>query len=174
MKRRRSRLNVFYDDNEISIDGPTSLAYSEDVGKRYEAYGWHVQRVEDGNDIDELDGAAATAALEEDRPSLVIVRTHIGYGSPNKQDTAAAHGAPLGPEEVALTRAALGWPDDPFHVPEEAREGFEEVPEAGQLLESRWNEMLERYKRIEVVGAPVRAISNFVRGYTHLPVKLHA
>ena len=104
------KLIVAYDDNRISIDGPTSLAFSEDVEKRYESYGWHVLRVEDGNDVEALDGAFAAAKEETNRPSLISVRTHIGFGSPNKQDSAAAHGSPLGSEEVEATRQALGWP----------------------------------------------------------------
>ena len=123
------------------------MAYSEDVAKRYEAYGWHVQRVEDANDLGELDGAMTTAALEEERPSLIIVPTHIGFGSPNKQDTASAHGSPLGAEEVELTRQALGWPEQTFHIPDEARETFAEVPEAGEHLESEWNGLVNRYRR---------------------------
>ena len=102
------KLIVAYDDNRISIDGPTSLAFSEDVAKRYESYGWHVLRVVDGNDLEALDGAFAAAKEETDRPSLISVRTHIGFGSPNKQDSAASHGSPLGPEEVEATRQALG------------------------------------------------------------------
>ncbi len=140
------RLNVFYDDNEISIDGPTSLAFSEDVGKRYEAYGWHVQRVEDGNDLEALDAAATAAAAETRRPSLVIVRTHIGYGSPGKQDSADAHGAPLGPDEAIATKRALGWPLEPaFHVPEEAREAFAPAAARGAALRREWLELAARH-----------------------------
>ncbi|MEE8137725.1 MAG: transketolase, partial [Thermoanaerobaculia bacterium] len=104
------QLIVFYDDNEVSIDGPTSLTFTEEVERRYEGYGWHVQRVEDGNDLEALEAAIQAAKAETARPSLISVSTHIAYGSPNKQDTAAAHGAPLGAEEVAATKEALGWP----------------------------------------------------------------
>ena len=115
-------LKVFYDDNKVSIDGPTSLSFSEDVGKRFEAYGWRVLRVEDGNDLDALDAAIQAAEAESERPTLVIVRTIIGYGSPNRQGTSKAHGEALGPEETAATKKNLGWPLEPtFLVPDEAQ-----------------------------------------------------
>ncbi|MDX1501742.1 MAG: transketolase [Thermoanaerobaculia bacterium] len=142
---RLGRLNVFYDDNRISIDGPTSLTFTEDVGRRFEAYGWQVLRVADGNDLAALDEATRMAAAEEGRPTLVVVRTHIGYGSPGKQDTAAAHGAPLGPEEVAATRRALGWPEEAFHVPEETREVFAAARQRGRRTHTEWRELFERY-----------------------------
>jgi len=99
---RLRKLVVLYDDNHVQLDGPTSLAWSEDVPKRFPAYGWHATRVEDGNDIDAIE-AAINEARDDDRPSLIAVRTHIGYGSPHKQDTQKAHGSPLGPDEVRLT-----------------------------------------------------------------------
>jgi len=140
------KLIVAWDDNRISIDGSTSLTFSEDVCKRYEAYGWHVQRVEDGNDLEALDKAYGAAQEESARPSLIAVRTHIGYGSPNKQDSAASHGAPLGAEEVAATKEALGWPLEPtFHVPEEALEPFRSAAEDGIREEVAWREMFSRY-----------------------------
>ncbi len=141
------RLIVFYDDNEISIDGPTSLSFSEDVAQRYEAYGWHVQRVEDGNDLEALTAAAEAALADEGRPSLIAVRTHIGFGSPAKQDTAAAHGAPLGAEEVAATKQNLGWPEEPtFHVPPEAREALGEAAARGAEAADAWEALVERYR----------------------------
>ncbi len=141
------KLNVFYDDNKISIDGPTDLAFSEDVARRYEACGWHVLRLDDANDLDAINGAADKARQETERPTLIVARTHIGFGSPNKQDTAGAHGAPLGPEEVDLTKKALGWPLEPtFHIPEEAREAFAGVPTRGRRLEAEWQGLLERYR----------------------------
>ncbi len=103
------KLVGFYDDNHITIDGSTDLTFSDDVARRFEAYHWHVQRVPDVNDLDALDEAIAAARAEEARPSLVILRTHIGYGSPHRQDTAKAHGEALGVEEVALTKQNLGW-----------------------------------------------------------------
>src|SRR5213594_3081128 len=112
------KLIGFYDDNHITIDGDTALAFSDDTAKRFEAYGWHVQRVTDGNDLNALDAAIRAARRTTERPSLVIVRTHIAFGSPNRQDTAKAHGEPLGVEEVKLTKQNLGWPSlEPFHVP---------------------------------------------------------
>ncbi|TLY56652.1 MAG: transketolase, partial [Gemmatimonadetes bacterium] len=102
------RLIGMYDDNRITIDGKTDLTFSEDVAKRFDSYGWHVERVVDGNDLGALDTALAAARRTTDRPSLVIVRTHIAYGSPHKQDTPEAHGAPLGEEEVKLTKQRLG------------------------------------------------------------------
>src|SRR5256885_114175 len=112
------KLIGMYDDNRITIDGKTDLTFSDDTVRRFESYGWHVERVADGNDLEALDAALTTARRVTDRPSLVIVRTHIAYGSPHKQDTPEAHGAPLGAEEVKLTKQRLGWPSlPPFHVP---------------------------------------------------------
>ena len=116
------KLIVLYDDNHITIDGPTELAFTEDVCKRFEAYGWHVQRVADGDDVEAIDAAIAAAKAETGKPSLVAVRTHIGCGSPNKQDKAAAHGAPLGADEVKLTKEACEWPLDPqFYVADDVK-----------------------------------------------------
>ena len=141
-----SKLIVAWDDNHISIDGSTSLTFSEDVCKRYEAYGWHVQRVDDGNDLEALDAAYEAAREEDTKPSLIAVRTHIGFGSPKKQDTSASHGAPLGAEEVAATKKALGWPLEPtFHVPEEGLEPFRNAAEDGAQEEMAWREMFSRY-----------------------------
>ena len=141
------KLTAFYDDNHITIEGPTSLAYSDDVARRFEAYGWHVQRVADGNDLAALDAAAQAAEAETARPSLVIVRTHIGWGSPHKQDNAAAHGAPLGKDEVAATKRAYGWPvEPPFYVPEEARRLAAACVERGAALHRAWRERLRAYQ----------------------------
>jgi len=138
-------LVVLYDDNRITIEGETSLAFSEDVCKRYEAYGWHAQRV-DAYDDDAV-CAALDAAIAEDRPSMLACRTHIGHGSPNKQDTADAHGAPLGPEEVAATKKALGWPAEPeFHVPDEVRAYFTERAEEGRALRTAWERKFEVWR----------------------------
>jgi transketolase len=143
------RLNVFYDDNRITIDGPTELAFTEDVGERFEAYGWHVQRVDDANDLAALETAMERAAATLERPSLVVVRSHIAWGSPNKQDTAEAHGSPLGAEEVEATKRHLGWPLEPtFHIPEGAREAFAGVPGRGARLRSEWQELLDRYRGV--------------------------
>ncbi|HVF59573.1 MAG TPA: transketolase [Thermoanaerobaculia bacterium] len=140
------KLTVFYDDNDVSIDGPTSLAFSEDVGARFAAYGWHVQRVDDGNDLGALEAAIHGAAAETERPSLVVVRTVIGYGSPHKAGTADVHGSPLGKEEAEATKRALGWPLEPlFHVPDEARAPFEEARKRGRRLQAEWEELVARY-----------------------------
>jgi transketolase len=137
----------YYDDNRITIDGDTALAFSDDTAKRFEAYGWHVQRVSDGNDLEAIDAATNEAKSVADKPSLIIVRTHIGYGSPNKQDSAAAHGAPLGEEEVALTKQALGWEyDEPFTVPEDALVEWRQCVERGEAMESAWNEAFTAYR----------------------------
>src|SRR5262249_23188470 len=117
------KLIGFYDDNRITIDGQTDLTYSDDAGRRFESYGWDVQHVADVNDIDAVDAAIVNAKGVTDKPSLIICRTHIGYGSPNKVDTAKAHGEALGEKEVELTKQNLGWPSqEPFFVPKEALE----------------------------------------------------
>jgi transketolase len=133
------KLIGFYDDNRITIDGATDLAFSDDTARRFEAYGWHVQRVADGNDLEALDAGIRAAKRAADRPSLIIVRTHIGFGSPHKQDTAKAHGEPLGLEEVKLTKQNLGWPSlEPFHVPEDALARWREARPRGAKLEGEW------------------------------------
>ncbi len=121
------RLIVLYDANEVTLSATTNVTFSEDVGARFGAYGWHVQRI-DGHDAGAVDAALTAARAIEDRPSLIIARTHIGYGSPNRQDTYKAHGEPLGEEEVRLTKHAYGWPEDPpFYVPEEALRELKEA-----------------------------------------------
>jgi transketolase len=141
------KLTVFYDDNHITIEGPTALAYSDDVARRFEAYGWHVQRVEDGNDLAALDAAARAAEAETARPSLVIVRTHIGWGSPHKQDSAEAHGSPLGKDEIVLTKRAYGWPEDAsFLVPEAARAHAGGCVARGAALEDAWRARVAAYE----------------------------
>ncbi len=141
------KLNVFWDDNDITIDGSTELAFTEDVVARYRAYGWHTLEVEDGNDLEAIEAATQAAKAETGRPTLIRIKTHIGFGSPNKQDTASAHGSPLGPDEVALTKRNLGWPLEPdFHIPDEAREAFEGARARGAELEGAWNDLLARYR----------------------------
>ncbi len=140
------KLVVLYDDNGISIDGPTSLSFSEDVPARFAAYGWHVQRV-DGHDFDAVEAAIAAAKAETARPSLVACRTHIGFGSPNRQDTSKAHGEPLGAEEIRLTKEKLGWPADAqFLVPDEVRALFEEAASRGAAEEGMWNARVSAYR----------------------------
>ncbi len=142
------KLIFIYDDNHISIEGDTALAYSDDVGQRFGSYGWHVQDIGDrGNDLRALSEAITAARDETARPSLVIVRTHIGYGSPNKQDTADAHGAPLGDDEIERTKAFYGWPAAArFLVPEMALAHMREAVERGSELEAAWNERLDAYR----------------------------
>src|SRR4051812_15412501 len=141
------RLTVFYDDNHISIEGDTALALSEDVGKRYEAYEWHVQNLGEDIELDRLEAAVNEARGVEDRPSLIVIRTHIAQGAPNKQDTAGAHGSPLGDEEIRLTKEAYGWPSqEPFFVPDEALAHFRECLDRGKEWENEWNERMDSYK----------------------------
>jgi transketolase len=141
------KLVAFYDNNHIQLAGETSMAFSEDVGKRFEAYGWHVQDVGEDLELETLEQAVDSAAEVPDQPSLIIVRTHIGYGSPNKQDTEKAHGSPLGEDEVRLTKEAYGWdPDAQFYVPDEVREHFRDAAERGAEAEQEWNERLAAYR----------------------------
>jgi len=141
-----NKLICLYDDNSITIDGPTSLAFTEDVAKRFEAYGWHVRRIEHGDDPQSVFAAIESAKKETSRPSLICVKTHIGHGSPNKQDSHEAHGAPLGEEEVKLTKEALGWPSqEPFFVPEDALAHFRKCVEIGAECEKSWSERFAAY-----------------------------
>jgi transketolase len=150
---RLGKLIVLYDDNGIQLDGPTAMAWSEDVRQRFDAYGWHTQLVEDGNDIGAIE-AAVQAARDDDRPSLVAVRTHIGYGSPNKQDSQKAHGSPLGPDEVRLTKEAYGWdPDRTFYVPADALAVFRQAVTRGEALVADWNERLAAYGAADATRA---------------------
>jgi transketolase len=141
------KLVYLYDDNRISIDGSTDLSFTEDVGKRFEAYGWQVLRVEDGNDLNAIEGAIEEARSDLDRPSLIMVSTIIGFGSPNKADTAAAHGEPLGKEEVILAKRNLGWPEDrTFFVPDDVFESMHRAVERGGELEGVWNDLMANYR----------------------------
>ena len=141
------RLIAYYDDNHISIEGDTDLAFSEDVGMRFEAYGWHVQDLGEDLGLDRLEEATNAAKAVEDRPSLVILRTHIAQGSPNKQDTEGAHGSPLGDDEVRLTKEVYGWPpDEQFLVPDEVLAHFRECVERGRELEEEWSGRLASYR----------------------------
>jgi transketolase len=142
------KLIMMYDSNSISIDGSTDLAFTEDVGKRYEAYGWHVQHVADGNeDLDSIAKAIAEAKKVTDKPSLLVVTTVIGFGSPNKSGTAGVHGAALGTDEVAATRANLGWTYDPFVVPEDALKRFRTAIDKGASAEAEWNVRFAAYEK---------------------------
>ncbi len=139
------RLICLYDDNRISIEGSTDIAFTEDRAGRFAAYRWHVQRVDDGNDTESLIAAIRAAQAEKERPSLILVRTHIGYGSPNKQDSASAHGEPLGAEEIKLTREALGFPQEPFHIDQQVRDYFSRAVEKGKSLEGKWQDLFDAY-----------------------------
>jgi transketolase len=142
------KLVAFYDNNHIQLAGETSMAFSEDVTKRFEAYGWHVQDLGEDVELARIELAIAAADEIPDQPSLIILRTHIGYGSPNKQDTEKAHGSPLGEEEVRLTKEAYGWdPDAQFLVPDEVAKHFRDTAgERGAQAEAEWRERAEAYR----------------------------
>jgi transketolase len=140
-------LVYLYDDNHISIEGSTDLTFSESVDARFSAYNWHVQRV-DGNDLRAIHNAIEAALAVKNRPSIICCRTHIAFGSPNKQDSASAHGSPLGAEEVRLTKKALGWPEDAeFYIPEEALHHFREALERGREREQLWQDHWAAYAK---------------------------
>jgi transketolase len=142
------RLIAFYDDNKIQLAGPTSQSFSENVPERYEAYGWHVENVGEDMSPERLEQATRVAMAVEDRPSLILVRSHIGFGSPHKQDTSSAHGSPLGEAEVRLTKEAYGWdPDKHFYVPEEALANFRRCCERGRTTEAEWQTRFDAYAR---------------------------
>ncbi|MBR3993060.1 MAG: transketolase, partial [Anaerotignum sp.] len=140
-----SKLVVLYDSNHITIEGDTATAFAEDVLKRFEAYGWHTQEVADGNDVDAIK-AAIEKAKASDKPSIIKIETQIGYGAPNKQGKASAHGEPLGEEEIKLAKENLGWPyEEAFYVPEEVKAHVAEIKAAGAKAEADWNEMFKAY-----------------------------
>src|SRR2546422_9916633 len=142
-RRRHTRCS-----RDWSSDVCSSDLFSDDTAKRFEAYGWHVQRVADGNDVSALDAALATARRTTERPSLVIVRTHIAFGSPGKQDTAEAHGAPLGADEVKRTKQNLGWPSlEPFFVPAESLTQWRRAQERGARFEADWRKRWDAYRK---------------------------
>jgi transketolase len=141
------KLIGFYDDNHITIEGDTSLTFNDDTARRFEAYHWHVQRVEDANDLDALDAAINAAKAVRDKPSLIIVRSHIGFGAPHKHDTAEAHGSPLGDEEIKLTKEAYGYPSqEPFYVAPEALAEWRKMSDRGAKLEADWQKQYDAYK----------------------------
>ena len=142
------KLIGFYDDNHITIEGDTALTFSDDTGARFEAYGWHIQHVADANDLDALDRATQAAKAETSRPSLIVVRSHIGYGSPNKHDTAEAHGSPLGQDEITLTKKALGYPSqEPFYVAPEALKYWRDAAKKRAKAHDDWNRIYDAYKQ---------------------------
>jgi transketolase len=141
------KLIVFYDQNHISIEGDTELAFTENVAERYEAYQWHVQDLEENIALENLEQALANAQAVTDKPSIIIVRTHIAIGAPHKQDTAGAHGSPLGVEEILETKKNYGWPsEEPFYVPAEALEHFRQAVDRGAAYQDEWNEKFAAYK----------------------------
>ena len=143
-----SKLICLYDDNQISIEGSTDIAFTEDVSLRFQAYNWKVITVEDGNNLDEISNAIEAAINEKEKPSLIRLRTHIAFGSPNKQDTADAHGAPLGEEEIKLTKECLGcMPDEQFCVPDGVLEHYRDSTQKGVEAEEKWNSLLDAYKK---------------------------
>lgn len=141
------KLIYLYDDNHISIEGSTNITFTEDRGKRFEAYGWHVLRIQDGNNVEEVD-QAIIAAKKDPRPSLIICPTTIGFGLPTKQGTAGAHGSPPGEEELANAKKNLGWPTtEKFYIPEDVKEHFLEIKEKGQAAEKAWQEEFQKYEK---------------------------
>lgn len=144
----------FYDDNHITIEGDTALTFSDDTAMRYEAYGWHLQRVDDANNLEALDAAIVAAKAVTDRPSLIVVRSHIGYGSPNRHDTAEAHGSPLGADEIRLTKEALGYPSlEPFYVAPEALAHWRKMSDRGAHVEGLWQARYDAYRVAHAVDA---------------------
>ncbi|HZE09225.1 MAG TPA: transketolase, partial [Gemmatimonadaceae bacterium] len=141
------KLIGFYDDNHITIEGDTALTFSDDTAARFDAYHWHTQHVADVNDLAALDRAIEAAKAETSRPSLIVVRSHIGYGSPHKHDTAEAHGSPLGAEEVTLTKKALGYPSqEPFYVAPEALKFWRDTAKKRAAAQDEWKKVYEAYK----------------------------
>ncbi|MDR9417495.1 transketolase [Gracilimonas sp.] len=140
------KLIYLYDSNRISIEGSTDLAFTEDAVKRFESYNWHVVEI-DGHNHDEITSAIEEAQSVTDKPSIIICKTHIGFGSPNKQDSASSHGSPLGEEEIKLTKEAYGWdPEKKFNIPDEVLSKFRESVDKGKKAEEEWNQKLEAYK----------------------------
>jgi transketolase len=142
------KLIYLYDDNEITLSASTQVTFTEDRAARFEAYGWQTIMVEDGNDLKAIEDAIRAAQQDKERPSLILVRTHIGYGSPNKQDSFEAHGSPLGKEETKLTKENLGWPLEPtFYIPEEAKTHFHEAIKKGKEKEEKWKARWQAYEK---------------------------
>jgi transketolase len=145
---RLGKLIVLYDRNFVSLAGSTELCFTEDVRGRFEALGWQVLEVQDGNDLEAIDQAIQKAKEEKEKPSLIVVHTVIGYGAPTKAGTFHVHGAPLGPEEARAAKKNLGWPEEPpFYVPDEVYAHFSELRRKGEEEEAHWNELFSRYER---------------------------
>ena len=144
------KLIAIYDDNSITIDGTTRISFTEDVARRFKSYGWHVEEVADGNDVESIDLALRRAKSKEEKPSLIICKTHIGFGSPHKQDTSKAHGSPLGKDEVRLTKEHLGWPLEPeFYLPDGVLEFYRACGVRSALRHEAWQGVLNRYEEEE-------------------------
>lgn len=142
------KLIFFYDDNGITIDGKTNLAFSEDIKKRFEAYDWQVLNIDDVNDLSQIDKVVEEARKETSKPTLIITKTHIGFGSPNKQDKSSSHGSPLGEDEVKLTKKILGWPrDKQLYIPEEVSDHFSKIKSTFSSYENEWNNLFINYKK---------------------------
>jgi transketolase len=145
---RLGKLIYLYDNNHVTLSAATDLTFTEDVKKRFNAYGWHTQSVEDGNDLVAIERAIKSAQRNQEKPSLILVQTHLGYGSPHKQDSFEAHGSPLGLEEVRLTKGNLGWPlEPPFYIPEAALAHFREAVERGKQVEVEWEGRFSAYSQ---------------------------
>lgn len=157
------KLICMYDCNNVTLSASTNIAFTDDHRKRFESYNWHVQTVEDGNDIDAISVSIRIAREETSRPSMIIIRTHLGFGSPNKQDTFEAHGSPLGEDEVKLTKENLGWPhESSFYVPGEARDYFLKAVERGRKWEDEWNSKFQAYEKQYVKEA--NELRQLIRG----------
>jgi transketolase len=157
------KLIYLYDDNRVTLSAGTDITFTEDRARRFEAYGWHVQSVADGNKLAAIDAALRTARAETERPSLILARTHIGYGAPGKQDSFESHGSPLGVDEVRLTKQNLGWPTEPpFYIPERAGEHFHKAIERGKSVEAEWSNKFSAYLR--VLPDLAKAFQQAIRG----------
>ncbi|MGD9157916.1 MAG: transketolase [Desulfobacteraceae bacterium] len=162
-----SRLICLYDDNGITIEGKTDITFTENVAKRFEAYNWHVQEVSDGNDLQAIYEAVSNAKEEKEKPSIILLKTHIAYGSPNKQDTSDAHGAPLGEEEIKLTKKNLGCEDlDDFCIIDDVSEHFNRCAEEGKAAETSWNDIFTSYKKehSRLAETLLKAVANKIDG----------
>jgi transketolase len=162
---RLGKLNVVYDNNHITIDGRTSLSFSEDVGKRFEAYGWHVQHVEDGNNIEEIDRALTAAAAETERPSIIVLTTIIGDPAPTKRDSHEAHGAPLGKAEVLATKKLLGWSETPFEIPDTAVEHMRTAAKRQAAPHGEWKSRLAASDPAKVAALKARLSGRLPDGW---------
>lgn len=141
-----NKLIFLYDDNKITLDGAADMTFTEDVAARFRAYGWHTLDVADGNDVEAINSAIAEAKASKDAPTIILIHTIIGYGSPNKQGTSKAHGSPLGKDEIKLVKEGFGWPQEDFYIPGEALEHFREAVDKGAELESKWNALFTDYR----------------------------